>query len=75
MAVMITSKLTSKAQTTIPRAVRAALGLHDGDMMSYQIEGGRVVLMRAGGPTGPEDPFGAFSEWNSEADRSGYAAF
>jgi antitoxin PrlF len=28
---MITSKLTTQGQTTIPQAVRAALGLREGD--------------------------------------------
>jgi antitoxin PrlF len=69
---MITSKLTSKAQTTIPQAVRAALGLREGDEIAYSIEEGRVVLTRA--TTEPaDDPFHTFTEWNSEADRRAYA--
>lgn len=69
---MITSKLTSKAQTTIPQAVRAALGLREGDEIAYSIEEGRVVLTRAA--TEPvDDPFHSFTEWNSEADRRAYA--
>ena len=44
---MITSKLTSKAQTTIPQPVRAALRLGPGDEIAYVIEAGRVVLTRA----------------------------
>ncbi len=69
---MITSKLTSKSQTTIPQSVRIALQLRAGDEIVYAIEGGRVLLTkhRAGGL---EDPFGTFSEWNSEADRNAYA--
>nr|WP_245408976.1 type II toxin-antitoxin system PrlF family antitoxin [Rhizobium wuzhouense] len=35
---MITSKLSSKAQTTIPQAVRAALRLKEGDVIAYAIE-------------------------------------
>ena len=45
---MITSKMTSKAQTTIPQAVRMALNLKPGDEIAYQIEDGRVILMRTG---------------------------
>ena len=41
---MITSKLTSKAQTTIPLPVRQALRLAEGDELAYHIEGDRVVL-------------------------------
>lgn len=69
---MITSKLTSKAQTTIPQAVRMALGLHEGDEIAYSIENGRVILTRA--PVDkPDDPFHAFTEWDSDADRRAYA--
>ena len=46
---MITSRLTSKAQTTIPQAVRAALGLRAGDELAYVIEDGRVLLTRSSG--------------------------
>ncbi|MCP4701078.1 MAG: transcriptional regulator [Gammaproteobacteria bacterium] len=70
---MITSKLTTKAQTTIPQPVRSALHLRPGDEIAYVIEDGRVVLTRlALEPT--EDPFATFEEWNSEADRRAYAS-
>ena len=68
---MITSKLTSKAQTTVPQAVRAALRLAEGDELAYEIDGGKVVLTKAS-DKGAEDPFGAFSEWDSDADRKAY---
>jgi len=56
---MITSKLTSKAQTTIPQPVRAALRLSEGDEIAYVIEGDRVVVTKAKAqPT--DDPFGTF---------------
>jgi len=71
---MITSKLTSKAQTTIPQPVRVALRLRQGDEIAYAIEPGRVVLTRAGSvEDAAEDPFKAFSEWDSHADTEGYA--
>ena len=70
---MITSKLTSKAQTTIPRAVRAALGLKSGDELAYAVEGGRVVLTRFTPRTGQDDPFATFDEWDSPADADAYA--
>jgi antitoxin PrlF len=69
---LITSKITSKAQTTIPQPVRAALHLKAGDELVYEIEDGRVTLRRADQAT-VEDPFGTFSEWDSEADRRAYA--
>jgi len=71
---MITSKLTSKAQTTVPQAVRTALGLKPGDELAYSIEPGRVVLTKAAAGEG-EDPFAAFSEWHSDNDARAYAGF
>jgi antitoxin PrlF len=70
--IMITSKLTSKAQTTIPRSVRNALRLVEGDEIAYIIEGDRVVLTKASREPA-DDPFATFAEWSSEADRRGYA--
>jgi antitoxin PrlF len=69
---MITSKLTSKAQTTIPQPVRAALRLREGDELAYTIEDGRVILTRAGSNKA-DDPLATFSEWDSDADRKAYA--
>jgi len=72
MGTMITSRLTSKAQTTVPQAVRAALRLAKGDEIAYEIEGHRVILTKAS-ERGAEDPFGAFTEWDSDAYRNAYA--
>lgn len=70
---MITSKLTSKAQTTIPQPVRTALRLRKGDEIAYSIEPGRVVLTRAESDKVADDPFRTFSEWDSPADTKAYA--
>ena len=69
---MITSKLTSKAQTTIPQAVRAALGVAQGDELVYEIADDRVILTKRKAAT-MDDPFHSFDEWNSAADRRAYA--
>ncbi len=69
---MITSKLTSKAQTTIPQAVRKALGVREGDEIAYHIERGRVVMTK-GARAAAEDPFATFDEWASENDTKAYA--
>lgn len=70
---MITSKLTSKAQTTIPQPVRAALRLREGDEIAYVIEPGRVVLTPAQSDKAADDPFRTFAEWDSPADTEAYA--
>ncbi len=72
---MITSKLTSKAQTTVPQAVRTALGLKVGDEIAYVIEQGRVVLTRRSVTPECDDPFATFSEWESAQDAQAYAGF
>lgn len=69
---MITSKLSSKAQTTIPQPVRAALGLKEGDEIAYVIENGQVVLSKAS-TVMTDEPFALFDEWNSAEDRKAYA--
>lgn len=69
---MITSKLTSKSQTTIPQAVRAALRVGDGDELMYEIDGNRIIVTKRT-PSAVDDPFRTFEEWNSEADRRAYA--
>ncbi len=71
MIVMITSKLTSKAQTTIPQPVRIALHLHEGDEITYRIVENHVILTKALHEQG-EDPFVLFSEWGSAADCRAY---
>jgi antitoxin PrlF len=75
---MITSKLTSKAQTTIPQAVRTALGVRPGDEIAYVIAEGHVLLTKAI-PTRPhrgtpfEDPFATFREWDTPEDDEAFA--
>ncbi|PZR96837.1 MAG: transcriptional regulator [Stutzerimonas stutzeri] len=69
---MITSKLTSKAQTTIPQPVRAALKLKEGDEIAYVIADDHVVISKTPSAAA-EDPFATFGEWDSEADRKAYA--
>ena len=69
---MITSKLTSKAQTTIPQSIRSVLHLKEGDVIAYAIDGDHVVITRASMDVG-DDPFAPFSEWASDADRRVYA--
>lgn len=70
---MITSRLTSKAQTTIPRPVRLALNLQEGDEIGFEIDGDRVLLSKVLPVTDREDPFRTFDEWASEEDRVSYA--
>lgn len=66
---MIVGKITAKAQTTIPCAVRLALGLKPGDDVVWAIAGDNVVMTRA--RTQSEQfvgNFDTFTEWSSDAD-------
>ena len=65
------SKLTTKAQTVIPKAVRERLGLKPGDLLRYVFEGDRVVIERVSSEA-EDDPFATFTEWASEADERAY---
>jgi len=40
------ARMTSKGQVTVPKAVREALGLEEGDEVVFRVEGNRAVLAR-----------------------------
>jgi antitoxin PrlF len=42
----VAAKVTSKAQVTVPKAVRGALGINEGDEVVFRVEGNRAVLAR-----------------------------
>ena len=40
------AKMTSKGQVTVPKVVRDALGLAEGDEVVFRVDGNRAVLAR-----------------------------
>lgn len=42
----VAAKVTSKGQVTVPKAVRDALKIKDGDAVVFRVEGNRAVLAR-----------------------------
>ena len=40
------AKVTTKGQVTVPKVVRDALGIKDGDEVVFRVEGNRAVLAR-----------------------------
>ena len=67
---VIYSKVTSKAQTVIPKEIRKRLGLKPGDLIRYKVTEKAVEIERAGAPA--DDPFASFTEWASDADEKAY---
>ena len=63
---MIIGRITAKSQTTVPRAVRKALGINPGDQIAYEIDGDRVVIRRVGDPF--DAPLASFTEWADDLD-------
>ena len=43
---MITSKITSKGQVTVPKKVRESLGLNEGDSLAYELHENNAVISR-----------------------------
>jgi antitoxin PrlF len=44
--VEVAARITSKGQVTVPKAVRDALGIVEGDEVIFRVEGNRAVLAR-----------------------------
>ena len=38
------AKITARGQTTIPKSIREAAGLHEGDVIAFELEGDRLVV-------------------------------
>ena len=66
---MIHSRVTSKAQVTVPREIRKALGIESGDELVWSVENGRVIVSRVSRSSDPfVNPFATFTEWADELD-------
>jgi antitoxin PrlF len=42
----VAARVTSKGQVTVPKAVREALGVHEGDALIFRIQGNRAIVAR-----------------------------
>lgn len=67
----VQSKITSKYQTVIPKAVRERLGLQTGDLLRFRFAESGAVTVEKVVPS-EDDPFASFHEWTSEEDERLY---
>src|ERR1039458_4333598 len=74
MVITMTSKITSKGQTTLPKEIRDKLGVHSGDTLIYEVEGNAVRVRKA-------EPFDlawhraispTLAEWDSTNDHENF---
>jgi len=75
MEAVITSKLTTKSQATIPDKIIKFLGLKPGDLVAFEIEQGQKVIIRKATPIDFEFAYaleGTLSEWFSKNDEEAY---
>jgi antitoxin PrlF len=69
------SRLTAKAQTTVPKDVREALGLKPGDGIAYEIQDGQAIIRKASNDRQAylEMLNNMFEEWMSPEDDEAFA--
>ena len=67
---MAYSKITSKFQTTIPKEVRKQLNLKAGDLVSFSVKDGKIVIDKIdkNDSTYLRSLESTLSEWNSKED-------
>lgn len=71
---MVTSRLSSKGQVTLPKEIREKVGLEPGNLVAYEVKDGVIVLR-------PLQPFDkafhealskTLDEWNSPEDEEAF---
>jgi AbrB family looped-hinge helix DNA binding protein len=69
------SRLTSKGQITIPKAVRLALELAEGDLVAFAVGDGEATMRKIAVRTGDSEREMAntqIDEWGGAADADAY---
>ena len=68
------ARITTRGRTTIPKSIREAAGLREGDVIAFEIEGDRLVVRKAV-PGRDEYPIGlaeVMGEWLSPEDEKAW---
>ncbi len=68
------ARVTVKGQVTIPKKIRDAAHIREGDMLSYEIDGDRLIVRRITPPADIELSAlqDTLSEWNSKEDEEAW---
>lgn len=67
----VTSRLSSRSETVIPKPIRDRLGIGPGDLIAFEERAGEIVIRPVRAPLG-EDLFGTFTEWAGAEDEDAY---
>ena len=72
--VMEIARITARGQTTIPKRIRQAAGLREGDAIAFEIEDDRVTIRKI---VRDEDGYlsavaETMNEWNSAEDENAW---
>ena len=68
------SRVTAEGQATIPKRIRDAAHIREGDLLAFDFENDRVVVRRVEPSTDEEMTAleNTLSEWNSPADEKAW---
>ena len=68
------ARIAARGRTTIPKAIREAMGLHEGDVLAFEVEDGHLRVCRiASGRDGYLPGLsGTMSEWASPEDEEAW---
>ena len=68
------SKITARGQTTIPKNIRDAANLGEGDVIAFEIEGDHLVVYKVtpGRDDYPQGLSEILSEWTSPEDEEAW---
>ena len=68
------AKISARGQTTIPKRIRDAVDLRDGDLIAFEVEGDRLVVHKVtpGGDDYLQGLSQVLSEWVSPEDEEAW---